>query len=303
MNKKSLICLLLIIVLITSILFYTKQVYAVDNFLEVEEKEVTKNDNVEIIININKITYNKFKIELTSDLELTDINTKENINLEKGINKISLEIDKENVNLEKIVFSYKIAEDKKDGDTITFVANVINLDNEKETSKSQVIVTIKKEDDDKKEEEQKKNTNNENKDEEVIKKEEKDITYDKNEEDTKKSSESVNINSEKSSNVYQSVNTEVVKYNGSDNNYLSSLSIDGYALNKEFCKDNSNYFVTISDTSVDNINISAEAEEDKSIVCIYGEKDLKEGINKILINVTAENGDIRTYRIYVTIKA
>lgn len=97
----------------------------------------------------------------------------------------------------------------------------------------------------------------------------------------------------------QVANVEKVQYNGSNNNYLSKLSIKGYKLDKEFCKDNNTYFVNV-DSNVSSINISAKKEDTTAEVCIYGNENLKEGINKILINVTAENGNVRTYRIYVT---
>ena len=48
----------------------------------------------------------------------------------------------------------------------------------------------------------------------------------------------------------QNTNSEnTVKYKGSDNNYLSELSVNSYDLNTEFSKENQTYFVTVnSDT-------------------------------------------------------
>ena len=88
-------------------------------------------------------------------------------------------------------------------------------------------------------------------------------------------------------------------YNGSDNNYLSSLSVSGYTLNKEFSKDNSTYFLTV-ENDVDSIDIVIDKESDSATACIYGNEDLRDGTNKILISVTAENGNVRNYRIFVT---
>lgn len=94
------------------------------------------------------------------------------------------------------------------------------------------------------------------------------------------------------------VTEQTITYNGSDNNYLGELYIDGYTLNKEFSKDNSTYFVTV-DNDVESLNTTAIAEDTASVVCVYGNDNLKEGTNKILITVTAENGNVRNYRIYV----
>lgn len=90
-----------------------------------------------------------------------------------------------------------------------------------------------------------------------------------------------------------------VTYNGSDNNYLSELYIEDIDLTQDFQKDKTTYFATV-DSDIDEIEIVATAENDDSIVCIYGNEDLEEGVNKILVSVTAENGNVRTYRIYVT---
>ena len=56
-------------------------------------------------------------------------------------------------------------------------------------------------------------------------------------------------------------------YNGSDNNYLSSLSVSGYTLNKEFSKDNSTYFLTV-ENDVDSIDIVIDKESDSATACI-----------------------------------
>ena len=110
----------------------------------------------------------------------------------------------------------------------------------------------------------------------------------------------VNQNNQKQTTQNASVeSTNTVTYNGSDNNYLSELSVDGYTLNAEFSKENQTYFVTI-DSNVENLEITAKVENSNSKLTIYGNEDFQEGTNKILITVTAENGDVRNYRIYVT---
>ena len=88
-------------------------------------------------------------------------------------------------------------------------------------------------------------------------------------------------------------------YNGSDNCYLSELSVSSYELNKTFSKESTTYFITVGE-DVDSIDITATAEDDEATICIYGSDSLTTGANKVLITVTAENGNTRTYRIYVT---
>lgn len=95
-----------------------------------------------------------------------------------------------------------------------------------------------------------------------------------------------------------SAQTETVTYNGSNNNYLESLQLEGYTLNKEFSKENTTYFIKIEDEEIDSIEVTAEAEDKETTVCIYGNEDITEG-SKILISVTAENGNVRVYRIFV----
>ena len=91
---------------------------------------------------------------------------------------------------------------------------------------------------------------------------------------------------------------EAAVYNGSNNNYLSSLEIEGEKLNTTFNKENTTYFVQINGKI--ELNVKATAEDDESKIYVTGNENLKKGENKILISVTAENGDVRYYRVFVT---
>ena len=91
---------------------------------------------------------------------------------------------------------------------------------------------------------------------------------------------------------------ETAVYNGSSNNYLSNIEIEGEDLNTTFNKENTTYF--LKTTGKTELNINATTEEDNAKVYITGNTNLKRGENKILISVTAENGDVRYYRIFVT---
>lgn len=93
---------------------------------------------------------------------------------------------------------------------------------------------------------------------------------------------------------------ETAKYNGSSNNYLAGLEVVGENLNTTFNKDNSTYFIQTSGKT--EVSVNAAAEESGAKINITGTTNLKSGDNKILISVTAENGDVRYYRVFVTNK-
>ena len=103
-----------------------------------------------------------------------------------------------------------------------------------------------------------------------------------------KSSSSVTVDSE-----------DTVTYNGDSNNYLSSLSVDGYELSPAFLKTSNTYFIEV-ENDISDITVNATAEDSTATVTVYGNTNLQEGKNKVLISVTADNGDVKTYRIYVT---
>lgn len=87
----------------------------------------------------------------------------------------------------------------------------------------------------------------------------------------------------------------------STNNLLSSLTINGYDLDPTFDKDTTKYDVTINDTSVTELDISAVAEDSKSKVEIIGNEDLMEGRNIIKVMVTSESGETKTYSLIANI--
>ena len=91
-------------------------------------------------------------------------------------------------------------------------------------------------------------------------------------------------------------------YKGSYINYLTDISINGYSIVPEFSMTNTTYMLEV-ENDVESIDISTTKYDSSSIVKIYGNNNLQVGQNKVLISVTAENGSVRTYRIYVTRKA
>ena len=101
-----------------------------------------------------------------------------------------------------------------------------------------------------------------------------------------------------SSSKSASSDSQQVSYLGSSNNYLSALSVDGFEFSSSFFKTNSTYFVVVP-ANTDSLTINASAEDSSSKISVYGENDLSSEIDKILVSVTAENGNVRVYRIYV----
>ena len=85
----------------------------------------------------------------------------------------------------------------------------------------------------------------------------------------------------------------------SDVNSLKSISIEG--LDFAFDKDTLEYNLEVS-FDVNKVNISYELEDENSEVDSDNEVELIVGLNRININVTAENGDVRTYIINITRK-
>ncbi len=95
--------------------------------------------------------------------------------------------------------------------------------------------------------------------------------------------------------------TKEVDPDKSSNSYLKTLSIDGVKISPAFNKDKMEYTAVV-DGKKDKINIKGELEDDKASVEGLGEKELKEGINKFEVSVTAENGEVRKYILTVTRK-
>lgn len=87
----------------------------------------------------------------------------------------------------------------------------------------------------------------------------------------------------------------------SSNNYLSSLTVEGYTLDKEFKKDTTEYSISV-ENEVKSIKVNAQLDDSSAKVTGTGEIEVKEGSNKIEIKVTAENGEERVYVLNVTVK-
>lgn len=350
-NKLYFICVSVIIIIALLIPF----VFAVSNqpiketnsksFFTVDSLEKTPGSTLEMCVNLDLISYDKFIFTLTNMNDMTNIDTdqlsvEDNIEIEKQNNGITVTGDKEKLQMNQIKFFYIIPEDISIGTTITFKAeieedsqieeekikNEVNVNDEnkvmdannlnevneinskgnlnqtndentesikeKENNKQSIEITIKIVES---KEEQSLVNNQENKDnQENLKNNE----LVKNENNTNSSSTNKSSSTQQVSSQISS-QSQSVTYKGSSNNYLKTLTIDGYTFNQEFSKTNTTYFLTLTDGN-DTLKVNAVAEDENATICIYGNNQLENEINKILISVTAENGDVRIYRVYVT---
>lgn len=258
------------------------------------------NDDNELSITVDKTKTNVNQIKLFYKIP-EDVKIGDQINLTAEISRINVEENTENEINNEIVVNQVLNE----------VINN-NESNQEENQINQIVLTIVEEGNNDDNEEL--GNKDENKDE-TMNNQQEDFNNEPNSnkennsqkiENANLSNNEVNQYSNKTSIVSNmSVTSQnskssetVVTYNGSQNNYLENLIVDGYELNNSFTKENSTYFVSV-DEDTTSIDVSAEAEEDLATVCIYGNDNLKEGINKVLISVTSESGEVRNYRIYV----
>lgn len=85
---------------------------------------------------------------------------------------------------------------------------------------------------------------------------------------------------------------------GSPNNKLYDLGVDGFAITPSFNSNTLNYDLIV-DTSVTGVNVSASACDSSATVTGLGTFNLVSGANKINVVVTAQNGTTRTYVLNV----
>lgn len=85
---------------------------------------------------------------------------------------------------------------------------------------------------------------------------------------------------------------------GSPNNKLASLEVEGYSLTPTFNKDTESYDVIVN-PSVGQISVKAGTIDSKASVSGTGTISLQSGNNTVSVEVKAENGSVRTYRLNV----
>lgn len=86
---------------------------------------------------------------------------------------------------------------------------------------------------------------------------------------------------------------------GSPNNKLQALAIEGFALTPTFNMNTEEYSLIV-DGSVSSINVTANAIDSSAKVSGTGTVNLGVGLNYVNVEVTAGNGTVRTYKINVT---
>lgn len=83
------------------------------------------------------------------------------------------------------------------------------------------------------------------------------------------------------------------------NNYLKSLSVEGYEISPEFNKNTMTYYLVVP-TSITSVNVLAETESENATVKISGNTSLRSKENTVKVVVTAKNRTTKTYSIIVT---
>lgn len=87
----------------------------------------------------------------------------------------------------------------------------------------------------------------------------------------------------------------------SSNNYLKSLSVEGFELIPGFDKDTLEYNVSVPATT-DKVKINAAKEDNYASVSGTGEFLVNDGINTFEVKVTSETGAVKVYSVNVTVE-
>ena len=100
--------------------------------------------------------------------------------------------------------------------------------------------------------------------------------------------------------VYQNMPESAVTFadKGNPNNWLSSITVDGYALTPAFSGANTSYSLVVPDSAA-SINVGATAVAGTSTVSGTGNYSLNYGDNTIQITCISQSGDSRTYTLIV----
>lgn len=87
----------------------------------------------------------------------------------------------------------------------------------------------------------------------------------------------------------------------SKDNYLKSLSVDGFKLSPTFNKDVTEYRIEAG-ANTTSVKINASKNDSRASVSGTGVHEVSEGENKFNVIVTAENGKTKTYTVIVNVK-
>lgn len=99
------------------------------------------------------------------------------------------------------------------------------------------------------------------------------------------------------------INAKILSENNNDdanNTNLAILRLNHEGITPTFKKDIKEYYMLV-DENINELEVTAFPENTNSKVTISGNKNLQNGVNSIVINVTSENGNSEAeYKIYVT---
>lgn len=314
MKMNKLLIMFLIIAMTIPIISYAINLPTEEQaqvFLSCDKKEATKGEKVILSINLDLINYENFEFTLTSTTNLDNISTEQdNIDITTTNNSFKFIANRSELNINQIALYYQIPEEIEVGTKIELIGVVKEyIDNEQleetetEAQIQKVTITItvieNKEESNDENQNEKPNlsqNNQNNKEESVDGK----VNIQQTNDERTTQSKTVTTQVQTKSGVSNlSVSAETNTYNGESNNYLSTLKIQDVDMNPQFAKTNTTYFIGVAN-NLTEIQITAKAEDENATVNIYGNDNLQLGENKILISVTAENGDVKIYRIYVT---
>ena len=138
-----------IILLSISILTLSFNVFAkhnVDNkdIIEIPDKsEIDK--EITMSLNINEVPYDNFSFKLMCSESLENIYTEEQLDMNNDNEQISFNFSKNNSNINNIIFNYKLSENIKVDDKISFNIIITNIDDNNQIIDDSEIISIKKE--------------------------------------------------------------------------------------------------------------------------------------------------------------
>ena len=109
------------------------------------------------------------------------------------------------------------------------------------------------------------------------------------------------MNLSASSKTVKIMTQEELEATYSKDNYLKSLSVEGFEITPEFNKDVADYSVVVPENTKE-ITINAAVNDSKSDLSGVGTVEVSQGTNTFQIVVRAQNGSERTYNLTVEVK-
>ena len=109
------------------------------------------------------------------------------------------------------------------------------------------------------------------------------------------------MNLSASSKTVKIMTQEELEATYSKDNYLKSLSVEGFEITPEFDKDVADYSVVVPENTKE-ITINAAVNDSKSDLSGVGTVEVTQGTNTFQIVVRAQNGSERTYNLTVEVK-